>query len=206
MDLPAVISEDFGSLLEPHGFQQTKPRFWVRDAKPLIRELFNIYPLKGASYSVRWGFSLDFVPLMWTKPPRWKRTNKSAHFDLTFEPLDQGSREFVFHHMPGYDEAERTTIQRIARGSVQRALSDFDAVKGISDIPGMFAKFARMPAKRFGLDNYSQARLAWGLTLMRLGQIDEARALIAKACELHRIDVAQLILVRAIAEATPPQT
>jgi hypothetical protein len=205
MDLSAAILEDFGSLLEFHSFQLVKPRWWVRDVKPSIRELFNVAPLKGASYSVRWGFSLDFVPLMWTKPPRWKRTNKSAHFDLVIEPLDQGSEEFVFHHLPGYDEVERTTIQRIAQASIQRALSDFDAVKGIEDIPRMFTKVSMLPAKRFSLDNYTQAHLAWGITLLRLGEVDKGHALVARACALHRIDGAHPILARAMAPAASPR-
>lgn len=187
--------------MEHVGFQSTKPRLWVRSIKPSIRELFNVAALKAAGYSVRWGFSLDFVPLMWTKPPRWKRTDKSANFDLVVEPFDQGSKEFVFHHLPGAFEVDRATIRRIAEGSTKQAMSDFEKVTSLEDIARMFAWVEQLPVKRFGLENYVQAHLAWGLTLLHLGEREKGHALVAKACELHRFDSADRLLCKAIADA-----
>jgi hypothetical protein len=70
------------------GFQRTRPRRWVDNTTPPIRKIFEFQPLKGLSYSARWGFLLDFVPIKKGGCLRWKRTAKTAQFDLCIDPID----------------------------------------------------------------------------------------------------------------------
>jgi hypothetical protein len=201
MDFSAAVTEAFGSRLLPLGFELSKPRRWVRGSKAPIREVFDVCALKGASYVPRWGFSLDFVPLMWTRPPRWKRTNKSTSFDLCIDPLDFGLPTYEFHHLPGIEDVSVATLQRVAIGATNRAKADFDRVATLVDIVSLFNEMSRVTAKRFGLENYVQAHLAWGLTELTLGNRAAGEALVARACELHGFDIANPLLVRAIATA-----
>jgi hypothetical protein len=83
------IDEIIGAELSPLGFEQIRPRRWVATAQPPIRRIFEFQALKGATYSARWGLSLDFVPLWRADGLRWKRTAKTANFDLCIDPIDQ---------------------------------------------------------------------------------------------------------------------
>jgi hypothetical protein len=83
------IDESIGAELSPLGFERIRPRRWVAAARPLVRSIFEFQALKGATYSARWGFSLDFVPLWHADGLKWKRTAKTANFDLCIDPIDQ---------------------------------------------------------------------------------------------------------------------
>jgi hypothetical protein len=83
------IDEIIGAELSPLGFEQIRPRRWVATAQPPIRSIFEFQALKGATYSARLGLSLDFVPLWHADGLRWKRTAKTANFDLCIDPIDQ---------------------------------------------------------------------------------------------------------------------
>jgi len=88
------------------GFQRTRPRRWVDNTTPPICKIFEFQPLKGLSYSARWGFSLDFVPIKKGGCLRWKRTAKTAQFDLCIDPTDieggpHDSRSVSLFSFPG---------------------------------------------------------------------------------------------------------
>jgi len=78
----------FDSKLGGHGFEAEKGLKWVRSAKPEIRDVIELYSVKGAAAAARWGVSLDFVPHVAAKRVRWHRTAKSAALDLVWDPLD----------------------------------------------------------------------------------------------------------------------
>jgi hypothetical protein len=82
------IDEIIGAELSPLDLEQIRPRRWVATAQPPIRSIFEFQALKGANYSARWGLSLDFVPLWRADGLRWKRTAKTANFDLCIDPID----------------------------------------------------------------------------------------------------------------------
>jgi hypothetical protein len=82
------IDESIGAELSPLGFERIRPRCWVAAARPLVRSIFEFQALKGATYSARWGFCLDFVPLWHADGLKWKRTAKTANFDLCIDPID----------------------------------------------------------------------------------------------------------------------
>ncbi len=89
------------------GFDLVRPRRWVSNTMGATRRIFEFQALKGATYSARWGFSLDFVPVMRNGHLRWKRTPKGAEFDLCIDPIDEFGDVpdwCSLVHLPGYME------------------------------------------------------------------------------------------------------
>lgn len=179
MSAADTIDEIIGAELSPRGFARISPRRWVGISRPPIRSIFEFQALKGNSYSARWGFSLDFVPLWRADSFRWKRTAKTADFDLCIDPIDQrgGPRPIPLH-----DVADFTRITLAVRQATGAAKLDFDRAHSISDVVAMFQDRAAMRFRRFSLENYTQTHLAWGLSLIALGEILDGERHLALFC------------------------
>jgi hypothetical protein len=83
------IDEGLRLRVSAAGFEPVGPRRWVSCVNPPIRRIFEFQALKGATYSARWGFSLDFVSALRGGRLRWKRSSKAAAFDLCIDPIDE---------------------------------------------------------------------------------------------------------------------
>jgi hypothetical protein len=81
-DYAKIMDDVVQTTLSPLSFRRTRPNTWVEETPGPIRRIFGLMALKGATHTVYWGFSLDFVPLAHGRHLRWKRTPKSAHVDL----------------------------------------------------------------------------------------------------------------------------
>src|SRR5580704_12524679 len=175
--LAARIDMVIHAQLSPLGFERIRPRFWVESLASPIRRLFEFQAFKGASYSARWGFSLDFVPIQRGGRMQWKRTAKTASFDLCVDPIDQARKvpdswyvsRFIFPSK-SYDWSKFT---RTVKNATLVAQPDLSRVKSISDIIAIFNKRSAMKFRRFSLENYVQTHLAWGLCLMAVGEAEE---------------------------------
>lgn len=193
----------FGPQLTDAGFTPMRPRKWVRDRKAPIREVFEFRALKGATYSARWGFGMDFVPLYLANAARfkWKRTNKSCEMDLCIDPIDESGKVpdwSSFMHLPGYREADMATVLRIRSQVSKHATADFDRVSSIADLVRFYETRARIEYRRFSLDNYIQARLGWGLALLALERRDEGEDQLSRFCETHGVDRNDPFLAKAV--------
>jgi len=80
-DIEPYIESEFGSRLEPFGFERLGKRKWIRSQKLPIRELFVIGALKGDKYSPSWGFSSGYIPSFRGRTFRHQSTNKNAIMD-----------------------------------------------------------------------------------------------------------------------------
>jgi hypothetical protein len=78
----------YEAILGPERFERAGPMKWVRTRRPPIRDVIQVYALKGGMYTTRWGVSLDFVPHVVDGTVRWHRTARSARIDLGYDPLD----------------------------------------------------------------------------------------------------------------------
>lgn len=172
--LPAsAIDELVGAELSPLGFTPIRPRRWVRTPRSGIRDIFEFQALKGGVYSARWGFSLDFVPLLHGDRLRWKRTAKTADFDLCIDPIDE------YGAPPEWCSFCRSTSQHEGRmvlavkEAARAAKLDFSRANSIGDVVAMFRQRAALRLRRFGLENYPQTHLAWGLSLVAVGDLTE---------------------------------
>jgi hypothetical protein len=86
-DIEPYIGSEFGSRLEPLGFQRLGKRKWVRSQKLPLRELFVIGALKGGQYSPSWGISSGLAP-SFRGGFRRQSTDKNAVMDLVIDPID----------------------------------------------------------------------------------------------------------------------
>lgn len=87
------VYEIAGEVLRPidMGLTVLRPGHYVANAGPEIVHVLKLYATKGASYHVRWGVSLGYMPHKWNPVLRWHKTLKSARFDVwenAFEYLD----------------------------------------------------------------------------------------------------------------------
>lgn len=208
MSAPVVadrVDERIGAELSPLGFQRIRPRRWVAAARPPIRSIFEFQALKGATYSARWGFSLDFVPLWSADELKWKRTAKTANFDLCIDPIDQylGPPDWCSFSRPIWP-GEVVNVARIAaavKESTRVAKFDFSRVNSISDVVAMFQERAAMRFQRFSLENYMQTHLAWGLSLISVGKASEGRRHLELFCARFSIDRNDRMLQEALLAA-----
>ena len=191
--------------LAPLGFERIRPRRWVESVRLPIRTIFEFQALKGDGFSPRWGFSLDFVPILRNGRLRWKRTSKSAAFDLRIDPIDLEAgapdwcsfSRFIFPHK-AYDWSK---VTRVVQNSIRAARRDFDRVNSIDDIAAIFCERSTMKFQRFTLENYVQTNIAWGLCLIGLGQWNEGEAHLENYCNEFSVERHDRILDQAIQES-----
>lgn len=186
--------------LSPLGFERIRPRRWVDSTRPPIRRIFEFQPLKGDRYSARWGFSVDFVPTQRNGTIVWKRTAKTARFDLCIDPIDREGRvewcsvsRFILP-LKAYDWAK---VTRAVLNGVKAARPDFARVASPRDIVDVFQERSEMKFRRFRLENYIQTHLAWGLCLVSLGRREAAEVHLRKYCEHFFVDRNDRILQAA---------
>jgi hypothetical protein len=173
-----ILRITFGPQLESAGFTESGTRMWTRSVKTHITEVFQIQPVKGLSYSPRWGLSLDFVPRISGSSIKWHRTPKSAVIDLKYDPLDYERIPFCTSRIDGCS-AEQTS-QRLADGSISSALSWFDKVRSEEDLLTAFEEARSLKAIRFAFYNYRPHAIAYAFVLSRAGRLNEAKV------ELHK--------------------
>ncbi|HEX4409195.1 MAG TPA: hypothetical protein VH206_10530 [Xanthobacteraceae bacterium] len=196
------IDEVVGAELSSLGFERTRPRHWVEAIRTPIRSIFEFQAIKGGAYSARWGFSLDFVPLRRANDFQWKRTPKTAKFDLCIDPLDQ-------HKMPlpdwffirRHEANDPIRLTAAAQESTRFAKLDFSRVSSIFDIVTIFRERATMQFRRFSLENYIQTDLAWGLSLIAIGDVPEGERHLELFCTRFSIDRNDRFLQQAEATA-----
>jgi hypothetical protein len=184
-DIERHIESEFGSRLEPLGFQRLAPRKWIRSQKQPIRELFVIGALKGASYSPIWGFSSGFVPSFRRQAFRRQSTDKNAIMDLVIDPIDITGRvpSQAFGFIAGRDiQIPTAQIRACAEHFVPLALADFDRVRSVHDFCQFFLARRRLQYRRFGFDMYVQHQLVHGLVLIMEGRRDEGLQRIREFC------------------------
>lgn len=178
-EIDAIVTGIVQPLLDPAGFTLASRRKWVR-ARPPIRQLFQVYATKGASFAPCWAISLDFVPHPKGGGLGWHRTDKSSLGDLIYYPVDfepDAQDDWSIFSLRG-PEGVRRDVERVLPAAVRGALAWFE---GVDDIPSARRRAeelarAERPAGRSGINNYVQHRLAYAFLLARTGAEDEARA------------------------------
>lgn len=199
-----ALDDAFRPELRQLGFERVRPRRWVRGAKAPIREIFEFQVLKGGVYSARWGFSLDFVPILRGGRCRWKRTSKAAAFDLCIDPVDDGGSivdRYCVRPATISNEVRPEDVRRAAKAALQTAHRSFDRVGSVADIIAIIRERASMCFRRFSLENYVQTHLAWGLALVALGQHAEGETHLRQYCAQHGLERESRFIQKAVAIA-----
>lgn len=184
----------------PPSFQRIGDLQWVSVPTDHIRYLLRFEPMKGMSFSACWGISIDFVPIFRSGNLHWKRTAKSANFDLCIDPIDtsghiEGWCSFYWNDHPRY-------VERAAVQGLKAARRDWSAIRTLKDVPGAFEKRSKITFRRFSLENYVQTDLAWGLALVAVGETDPGQRRLDRFCETFSIARDDPILTSAKHAAT----
>jgi hypothetical protein len=203
-DIEPHIESEFGSRLEPLGFQRLDKHKWIRSTKLPIRELFVIGALKGAQYSPAWGFSSGFAPSLRGRTFRRQSTDKNAIMDLVIDPIDitgDVPRQ-AFAFLTGYDtDIPVEQIRRCAEHFVPLALADFDRVRSVHDFCRFFLERSRLKYRRFTFDMYVQHQLVRGFVFLMTGQRDQGLAQIREFCRSMDAEFDDRILSECIRHA-----
>jgi hypothetical protein len=206
--LAARIDMILHAELCPLGFERAQPRRWVEGKQGPIRRIFEFQALKGEQYSACWGFSVDFVPALRGERLSWKRTVKTAKFDLCIDPIDLegGPHDWcsLSRFIPPSKVYDWSKVARTVAATVKVAKQDFTRINSLGCLVAAFDERAKMKFRRFSLENYVQTHLAWGLCLLALGNRPEAEIHLAKFCETFSIDRNDRIL--RVAEQTAIST
>jgi hypothetical protein len=184
-DVEPVIDHEFGSRLEPHGFQKIGRRKWVRSQKLPIRELLVIGTL-GCRYYPSWGFSSGLVPSFDGHNFRRQSTDKNAITDLIIDPIDITGHvpRQIFSFIGGCNA--RPPVEEIsacAAHFVPLAIADFDRVHSVHDFCRFFLERSTLRYRRIQFHMYVQQKLAHGFVLILTGRRDEGKKMIGEFCE-----------------------
>jgi hypothetical protein len=208
-DIEPYIESEFGSRLEPLGFQPVGGRKWVRSQKRPIRELFIINALKGAQYSPAWGFSSGFAPSFRGQSFRRQSTDKNAVMDLVIDPIDTTGEvpSQAFGFITGYDtEIPSQQICGCAEHFVPLALADFERVCSVHDFCQFFLERSRLHYRRFGFDMYVQHQLVRGFVLLLTGRREEGLQQIRDFCRSADAEFEDRVLSEYIGDAHSHET
>ncbi|MDQ1129593.1 hypothetical protein QE381_001721 [Microbacterium sp. SORGH_AS 888] len=138
-------------------------------------------------------------PRSWSPRPTWKRTAKSADFDLVIDPVDEEG------NVPSWCTLTSATTPRAARTVAteawRRAQHDFAQVVTPEDLRMLFVRRSEMTFRRFGLDHYMQTDIARGLLEISLGREAEGEARLRRFCERFDVDIEDRILRAAVSDA-----
>ncbi len=181
-----VLGECFDPWLIPKGFERVRPRQWVRSSLPQVREM-----IKLVSYSVEvapiWGWSIDFVPHVKDAKLARHATAKGCQFDLRFDPVDY-DQNWRTHYAIELDPWRGRTFDLDPNGKPKRictaALSMFDRVRSLADLPAEFEAKRHRTSHRFGWTNYVQEPLAYAFVLAALGEKERAEVQFAEAVSI----------------------
>lgn len=183
----------------PDGFERTSDRRWVSEPRNEIRRILEFQAIKGAQYSARWGFGVDFVPKLRGGRPSWKRTAKSADFDVTIDPIDDAGSVPRWCSIVATDSGRH--VDAVARDVWSKASQDFSRVVAVADLFDVMNARATMTFRRFGPHDYVQTDLTHALLQIAVGDLDKGMALVGTFRERFDISQDHPVLIRAIAHA-----
>lgn len=184
------LARALGPEFEPLGFERVRPRRWVGGTAAPIRQLFEFYALTPLRYTARWGWSLDFVPQLRAGRLCWKRTSKSAAFDLCIDPIDEFGGVPAWCSIsldPVSAKPSRDRVKNVAANTSIAALRDFGRVTSVQNVVALFGERSKMRYRRFSLKNYVQTDIAWGLALIAIGRSEEGEVRLRAYREHFRV-------------------
>lgn len=163
------------------GFERVGNLRWANGPTNHLHKLIEFEVMKGNQFSARWGWSVDFVPILKGRRLAWKRTAAKAEFDLCINPIDLSGSVPSWCSFTGSDS--RSQVMKIGRASFDAAIADLSVVGTLRDLADLFQTRSTMQFRRFSLKNYVQTDLAWGLVLVAMGQGQAGQDRLNTFCE-----------------------
>lgn len=199
---PARRGESIGDVMEialegqwPGDFQRIDNFLWVSNPTNHIRRLFRLQAMKGMTFSLCWGISVDFVPCLKSKELGWKRTAKTARFDLCIDPIDMSGSIPRWCSFDNNEDDRR--IGKVALASLEAAKADWSKLTTLKEVAKCFERRSKMDFRRFSPENYVQTEIAWGLILIALGERESGQCRLDAFCERFEIAPDNAILIKA---------
>lgn len=186
--LPTRVYEVAAELMRPHelGLSPLTHKLYAASSERDIVRLLELFPTKGASYYVRWGLSLAFVPHKWNPKLRWHRTLKSARFDVWENPF-----EYFDLENKHWRESERFLVSRLNGETYLRkqmmemwtalapAVRDWFA--STAALPGVLRALDKQIARQGASSHhFPSPSLVRAFTLSRMGKVEEGRLALAR--------------------------
>ena len=214
--LSDLVHTIFEEVVNPQalGFVHIKRGMYGRPASEDISHIMRLQAYKGASFGLRWGVSLTYVPHGLPGKVRWHRTLKSSNLDLFEEPGDYPptrTNSQIHYYVPSlYGEncfrTELTTVWQHLQPIVK---SWFDSTLTLTDV--LDRSFEQMHRTWLGPSHYPDPAIIHLLTLSRLGRTDAALVMLAdlssrKDAEYLGLDpLSSVIMTNSLAPITPEQ-
>lgn len=180
-------------------FQRVGDLSWAGSSTDHIRYLLKFQAMKGMTFSACWGLSVDFVPISRGGSLRWKRTAKSANFDLCIDPIDLSGRIPSWCSFYSNDRDDR--VAHAALKVLDAARQDWSGITSLNDVADSFERRSKMEFRRFSLENYVQTDLAWGLVLIAIREADRGQNHLDAYCDRFAVARDDAVLTKARNEA-----
>jgi hypothetical protein len=188
-----IADATWGALLLAKGFVAVRPRLWVRSRLEFGRDVVELCAIKGASFTLRCGLSLNFVPHVQSGVLRWHRTPKSVVVDLNL-PLPelqelQGANDapyFARSRLPftpsllGSAKFNTELARSCSPFQTEAADAQLARVTTLAQVAQAFERTRPNPSTF----SFVQHPIGFAFTLARLGRLAEARLELAKFSEM----------------------
>lgn len=157
------------------------PGYYAARSEHGIVHLLKLFPTKGASYYVRWGLSLGYVPHKWNPKLRWHRTLKSARFDVwesAFDYFDLGRKHWREWERFLVTKSNGETYLRKQMNEMWTRLAPVvqEWFASTTTLSGVLSAIDRqIDREGASSDHFPPPPLVRAFTLSRTGEIQEAR-------------------------------
>lgn len=180
---PARVYEIAGDVLKPHemGLSRLRPKLYAASSGRDIVRVLELFATQGASYYVRWGVSLAYVPHKWNPKLRWHRTLKSARFDIWESPYEYFELENAHWREQERFLADRLHGETYLRKQMKEmwtvlAPAVQDWFTSTTTLPGVMRAIDRQTERTGASSHHSPSpSLVRAFTLARTGEMNVAR-------------------------------
>jgi hypothetical protein len=194
----AIVASHLREHLQPLGLTEIAPRAWLDVSRRPSRRMFELMLLKGGSMSVRWGFSLDFVPHISGGQVRWHRSEKQAMLDVIVDPNEKVLPRLSFIHGAGrlHDD-----LNRLLPAAVEMAKDTWRRGKTARGLLDLVQEIRVHNTNCFPFDNYKQLPLAYTFLLAKLGDLASAEDELDRYAVRSKLDDAVAGKLKMLARA-----
>jgi hypothetical protein len=140
-DVDSVLKDKIQSVFGKDNFFEIKNRKWLKKCSDNIYYIFEIQPLKGATYSPIWGISIDDFLIYQNKKLHSQSTEKQKDMNLIIDPIDESGKvpNYCYRFLSTLDtEIPYNDIDNCIIKSFELSKKDFEKVKTVDEFKVLF--------------------------------------------------------------------
>jgi hypothetical protein len=187
-DVDSALKDKIQSVFGKDNFFEVKNRKWLKKCSNNIYYVFEIQPLKGATYSPVWGISIGDLLIYQNKKLYNQSTEKQKNMNLLIDPIDESGKVPDYHYsfFPALNnEIPYNDINNCVLRSFELSKKDFEKVKTVDEFKVLFNYRKGLKYNRFSFFAYINHILTDGL-LTYIEKNDDSK--INDFCKEHEID------------------